>query len=87
MTTEQKHNLQIWLAVVLSLSGLIILFMGLYIPPIGVIDNSVLIGYGEISTFAGALIGIDYKYRYTQYLHRKTREAEEEPETPDYPND
>ena len=28
-----------------------------------IIHNSVLIGFGEVSTFAGALFGVDYKYK------------------------
>ena len=30
----------------------------------GVIDNSVLIAFGEILTFVGSLFGIDYHYKY-----------------------
>ena len=37
---------------------------GFTVPPLGVIDSSVLVAYGEVMTFAGALLGLDYKYRY-----------------------
>ena len=37
--------------------------MGFWMPPEGEIHNSVLIAFGEVSTFAGALFGVDYKYR------------------------
>ena len=50
-------------AVTLCLAGLTLLFMGFWIPPEGEIHNSVLIAFGEVSTFAGALFGVDYKYR------------------------
>ena len=33
------------------------------IDPQGLIDNSVLVAFGEISTFAGALFGVDYSYK------------------------
>jgi len=32
--------------------------------PPGLIDHSVLVAFGEISTFAGALFGVDYTYRF-----------------------
>lgn len=35
-------------------------------PPIGVIDSSVLVAFGEILTFVGSLTGIDYRYRYKE---------------------
>ena len=34
-----------------------------FAPPTGVIDASVLTAFGEILTFAGALFGIDAKYK------------------------
>ena len=36
------------------------------VPPTGVIDPSVLTAFGEILTFAGSLIGIDYHYRFKE---------------------
>ena len=33
------------------------------VPPSGVIDPTVLAAFGEILTFAGAIIGIDYRYK------------------------
>ena len=47
----------------LSLGGLIMLFCGIYISPLGQIHESVLVAYGEILTFAGSLMGIDYHYK------------------------
>ncbi|MBQ0118724.1 MAG: hypothetical protein KBS42_03055 [Bacteroidales bacterium] len=48
----------------MSLKELIQLIAGLVIDPPGVIDPTVLVAFGEILTFAGSLIGIDYHYRY-----------------------
>ena len=48
-------------------AGLII--AGFIVPPLGVIDNSVLVAYGETLTFAGALIGVDYTYRFKEKVH------------------
>lgn len=62
---KHRHDMsiQIWIASGLSVVGLILLFMGLYFPPTGRIDASVLVAYGEVMTFSGALFGIDYHYR------------------------
>ena len=43
--------------------GLALLAASFLVPPTGVIDPSVLAAFGEILTFAGAIIGIDTKYR------------------------
>lgn len=50
-------------AVILVLVGAFLLIAGLYIPPVGVIHPSVLVAFGEIAVFAGALFGIDVHYR------------------------
>ena len=58
----QKFNLQIITAAILAIGGLILLFCGIYIEPQGEIHDSLLIGFGEVATFAGALFGIDAAY-------------------------
>lgn len=59
-----KKDIQLLIAVITIIAGLALLFMGLWIPPIGIIDNSVLIAFGEVATFAGSLLGVDYTYKY-----------------------
>lgn len=44
--------------------GCALLTAGFCCPPVGEIHHSILIAFGEILTFSGSLIGIDYKYRY-----------------------
>ena len=46
--------------------GCALLTTGLVCPPLGEIHHSLLIAFGEILTFSGSLIGIDYKYRYKE---------------------
>ena len=58
-----KLNIQLITAAVLSIGGLVLLFCGVYIDPQGQIHESLLIGFGEIATFSGALMGVDYVYR------------------------
>ena len=59
-----KLNIQLVTAAVLSVGGLVLLFCGVYIAPQGEIHNSLLVGFGEIATFAGAIMGVDYSYRH-----------------------
>ena len=59
-----KPNIQLITAAVLSIGGLVLLFCGIFIEPQGQIHESLLIGFGEVSTFAGALFGIDYTSKY-----------------------
>ena len=54
---------QILLATLLVMFGVILITGGFFAPPTGVIDASVLTAFGEILTFAGALFGIDAKYK------------------------
>ena len=55
----KRLHVQLWIAVFLSVSGMILLFCGFWVVPTGQIDNSVLVAYGEVSTFAGALFGVE----------------------------
>nr|DAI68738.1 MAG TPA: hypothetical protein [Caudoviricetes sp.] len=60
---NKKMTIQLAMAVFLTVSGMAMLIMGLWMPPAGEIHSSVLIAYGEVSTFAGSLFGIDYGYK------------------------
>ena len=59
-----KASIQLITAAVLSIGGLVLLFCGVYIAPQGEIHESLLVGFGEVATFAGALFGIDYTYKW-----------------------
>ena len=58
-----KLNIQLITAAILSTGGLIMLFCGVFIEPDGQIHESLLVGFGEVATFSGALFGIDYVYK------------------------
>lgn len=51
-------------AVFLILVGCGLLIAGFMTPPPGEIHNSVLVAFGEILTFAGAVFGMKYHYQY-----------------------
>ena len=59
----KRIDIQLLTAAILSVGGLTMLFCGVYIEPHGQIHDSLLIGFGEVATFAGALFGIDYVYK------------------------
>ena len=59
-----KANIQLITAAVLAIGGLVLLFCGVYITPQGEIHESLLVGFGEVATFAGAIMGVDYNYRH-----------------------
>ena len=90
--TRTKLNIQLALGIILVVAGLTLLFLGFYAHPIGDISNSVLVAYGEVSTFAGALIGVDYSYKFRTFKieeEEKTRRhnKQEDIEQEIYPKD
>ena len=60
-------TIQLILGSMLVITGIVLLFLGFYAPAVGEISASVLTAYGEVSTFAGALIGIDYTYKFRMF--------------------
>lgn len=67
----QKHKptLQLISAVALIIVGCGLLIAGFVVPPPGEIHNSVLVAFGEILTFAGAVFGMKYHYfKFRKYM-------------------
>ncbi|MDE7119966.1 MAG: hypothetical protein K2O10_05100 [Muribaculaceae bacterium] len=60
---RHKTTIQLLSALALIALGCGLLTAAFVMQPPGEIHNSVLIAFGEILTFAGALFGIDYRYR------------------------
>ena len=61
-----RKQLQLITALALCIFGCTMLTAGFVLPPLAEIHHSVLIAFGEILTFSGSLIGIDYRYRYKE---------------------
>lgn len=57
-------NIQLITAAILAIGGMVLLFCGLYVGEVGKIEESVLVAFGEVMTFSGSLMGIDYHYRH-----------------------
>lgn len=67
LTENQKMTIQLWLGTVLCLFGVCMLIASFSVPPLGIVDSSILAAVGEVFTFSGALIGIDYTYKYKRF--------------------
>lgn len=65
-------NIRLYIAVLLTIVGCGLLIAGFIVPPIGVINSSVLVAFGETSTFIAALLGLDYNYKYKIYMREKS---------------
>ena len=72
MLQKSKLNFRLAVATVLTVVGCGLLIAGFIVPPLGIIDSSVLVAFGETSTFVGAVLGIDYNYKYQIYKSRIT---------------
>jgi len=64
----KKNLIQLVIAAVLTFAGIGLLYLGALIDPQGQIHETVLVAFGEVATFAGSIIGIDYHYK-TKYNH------------------
>lgn len=67
MTQEKQLNARLWVTVILTIVGCGLLIAGFIVPPLGIIDGSVLVAFGETSTFVAAVLGIDYNYKYQMF--------------------
>ena len=67
---RKRITIQLWMATLLTIAGIVLIWTAFLIVPRGEIHNSVLLAFGEMSTFAGALFGIDYKHRLDRYIHQ-----------------
>lgn len=78
LTKLKVMTIQLWLGVALAIVGVILLWVGLFLPPMGIIHASVLTALGEVFTFSGSLIGIDYTYKYKTIKLKQEEEEKDE---------
>ena len=74
MNKKTRLNLQLIVAITLVIVGCALLIAGFIVPPLGIIDSSILVAYGETCTFAGALFGVDYNYKYKIHMNNRNEE-------------
>lgn len=63
MLNNAEHT-KLGLAVLLTVFGCLTLTASFVVPPLGEIHPSVLAAFGEICTFAGVCLGINYNYQF-----------------------
>lgn len=80
LSKEKQHTLQMWLGFILAVFGMVMILAGFIVPPPGIVDPTVLAAVGEVFTFSGALIGIDYHYKERKYEFLRTHGVEEREE-------
>lgn len=73
-----SKDLQIWLAILLLIAGIVLLFLGFFTNPLGVIHFSVMSTSGELFTFASVLLGLDY--HYSHLLHKTIADMQKKEE-------
>ena len=66
LSSKIMKKIQLSVSVAMCTFGCALLACGFVSQPLGEIHHSVLIAFGEILTFSGSLIGIDYHYRYKE---------------------
>ena len=71
---ERRLTIQLILAVSMATFGCIMIVAAFLVPPTGEIHPSVLTAFGEILTFAGAVLGIDYNYKFKTFKHEHENE-------------
>lgn len=73
-----------WLACFLCVSGVVLMFVALFIPPVGILSTSVLTGSGELLLTGGAILGVDVAYSIklkellSDYIENKDNEKKSE---------
>lgn len=70
---KRELNIKLAISIFLVVIGCGLLIAGFIVPPLGTIHNSILVAYGEVATFAGSLLGIEYRYRYKMYRDKISR--------------
>ena len=75
---KKESLIQLLIAALLSLAGIALLFVGTLLAPQGEIHETVLVAFGEIATFAGSIIGIDYHSKIRNYDNHSTDPKKDE---------
>ena len=76
LSQKQKMTIEFFFGFICALIGIGLLWAALFIPPIGIIDASVLTAVGEVLTFSGALVGIDYTYRFKHFKESNDKQKD-----------
>lgn len=76
MNEKTKLNYRLLVALILTIVGSGLLIAGFIVPPLGVIHGSILVAFGETSTFVAAILGVDYAYRFDRFRKKEGTTSE-----------
>lgn len=71
MKNERENIIQLIIAALVVIGGLVLLHVGIQIDPKGEIHETVLVAFGEAATFAGSIMGIDYHYKRKSKINER----------------
>ena len=67
-----KEQIQFIASLIVLLAGIVLVFISLFLQPVGIIHYTVLSAFGMFLTFVGAVWQLDVKYTFkTEELKRK----------------
>ena len=79
MNQDTKDWIKFISSIVLLVVGAVLIFISIYLPPIGQIHTSVLTVIGEIFTFVGAIFGIgEYAAIQIAKINNKAEDKKED---------
>ena len=79
MNQDTKDLIKFISSVVLLIAGVVIIFISIYLPPLGQVDTSIITIIGEIFTFVGAIFGIgEYTAIQIAKITNKTEDKKED---------
>ena len=79
MNAETKDWIKFISSIMLLVAGVVLIFISIYLPPLGEIHTSVLTVIGEIFTFVGAVFGIgEYAAIQIAKINNKTEDKKED---------
>lgn len=79
MNQDTKDFIKFVSSVVLLIAGVVIIFISIYLPPLGHVDTSIITIIGEIFTFVGAIFGIgEYTAIQIAKITNKTEDKKED---------
>lgn len=58
MKRETKEDIQVWTAVGMLIAGVTMSFIGFFVEPVGVINDSVLWFFAQCLVYAGSIFGV-----------------------------
>ena len=79
MNQDTKDWIKFISSIVLLVAGVVLIFISIYLPPVGHIDTSVITVIGEVFTFVGAIFGIgEYTTIQIAKINSKTEGKKED---------